>query len=93
VPAFMVDNVVRRAASLQKTKKAQQVFASMHPNLMKKLKLQAGDLALVSQGDQSAKLPVQPDNGLPENTVRVPAGRPETVMLGDMMGEIEVSKA
>ncbi len=93
VPAFMVDNVVRRAASLQKTKKAQQVFASMHPNLMKKLKLQAGDLALVSQGNQSAKLPVQPDNGLPENTVRVPAGRPETVMLGDMMGEIEVSKA
>jgi NADH-quinone oxidoreductase subunit G len=65
----------------------------LHPNLMKKLKLNAGDLANISQDGATISLPVQADAGLPENTVRVPAGRPETVALGDMMGEIEVSKA
>jgi NADH-quinone oxidoreductase subunit G len=93
VPPYMVDNVVRRAPALQKTKKSQQLCVSLHPNLMKKLKLNAGDLANISQDGATISLPVQADAGLPENTVRVPAGRPETVALGDMMGEIEVSKA
>jgi len=93
VPPYMVDNVVRRATSLQKTKKSQQLAVSMHPNLMKKLKLAEGDKVKVSQQGASVVLPAMPDIGLPEVTVRVPAGRAETAALGDMMGEIEVSKA
>jgi NADH-quinone oxidoreductase subunit G len=50
-------------------------------------------LVEVKQGIGSAKLKVKLDAGLAKGTVRVPTGYDITASLGELMGEIEVTKA
>jgi NADH-quinone oxidoreductase subunit G len=57
------------------------------------LGVQEGDLVEVKQGIGSAKLKVKLDAGLAKGTVRVPTGYDITASLGELMGEIEVTKA
>jgi NADH-quinone oxidoreductase subunit G len=93
VPQYRMDSVVRRSSPLQKTKQVAEPVAGMNAKLMAELGVQEGDLVVVKQGIGSAKLKVTLDAGLAKGTVRVPTGYDVTASLGELMGEIEVSKA
>jgi NADH-quinone oxidoreductase subunit G len=93
VPQYRMDSVVRRSSPLNKTKQVSEPVAGMNAKLMTELGLQQGDLVVVKQGIGLAKLKVMLDPGLAKGTVRVPTGYDLTSSLGELMGEIEVTKA
>jgi NADH-quinone oxidoreductase subunit G len=93
VPIYATDAIVRRAASLQKTRDAATPCALMHSVELKKLNLQPGEMVKLTQGQGSARLPVIADDSLPHGVVRVAAGHAVTAELGAMFGAIMVERA
>ena len=93
VPIYAADAVERRAASLQATADAAQPKLRMNGEELKKVGLQPGAQAKISQGEGSVQLAVAEDNGLPAGVARVAAGHPATAALGAMFGTIKVERA
>ena len=93
VPIYATDSLVRRASSLQMTADARAPVASLPSALWTQLGLKGGDKVRVDQGGEHALLVARLDETLAANTVRVPAGHPDTAMLGAMFGAISVEKA
>ncbi len=90
VPIYSADAVVRRAASLQKTRDAVTPRVMMHSSELQKLGVQSGATVKVNQGNASVCLAVQADDRLPTHTTRIAAGHPATAELGAMFGTITV---
>jgi NADH-quinone oxidoreductase subunit G len=88
VPIYFTDPIVRRAASLQKTRDAQTPRAWMSPALATKLGMAAGAKVRVRQEGGEAVLELACDERLPADCVRIAAGHPATAGLGTMFGEI-----
>jgi NADH-quinone oxidoreductase subunit G len=93
VPIYATDAIVRRAASLQKTRDAAAPRALMHSVELKKLNLQSGEMIKLTQEHGSARLSVIADDSLPHGVVRVAAGHAVTAELGAMFGAIMVERA
>ena len=93
VPIYATDAIVRRAASLQKTRDAATPRALMHSVELKKLNLQSGEMVKLTQEHGSARLSVIADDSLPHGVVRVAAGHAVTAELGAMFGAIMVERA
>jgi NADH-quinone oxidoreductase subunit G len=93
VPIYCTDALVRRADALQRTVDARAPKAALPQAVWSALGLSEGARVMVSQGAASVVLPAMLDSSLASNTIRVPAGHPDTVALGAMFGEISVSKA
>lgn len=93
VPIYSADALVRRAASLQKTRDAATPCAMLRTEELHKRGLNAGDLVKVTQGNASVQLTVQANDGLAPGMLRVAAGHAATAALGAMFGEIEVERA
>ena len=93
VPIYATDAIVRRAASLQKTRDAATPRALMHSVELKKLNLQSGEMVKLTQEHGSARLSVIADDSLPHGVVRVAAGHAVTAELGAMFGAIMVDRA
>ncbi|HQR51385.1 MAG TPA: NADH-quinone oxidoreductase subunit NuoG [Methylophilaceae bacterium] len=92
IPLTQSDAIVRRAPSLQKAGAASLDFVAMNSVLLARLGLQAGDTARVTQSGASVDLPVRRDDGISDDSVRVPVCA-ATAALGDLYGEITVEKA
>ncbi len=92
VPQYESDPIVRRAPSLQKTKYNTKPMARMCGKLMADLNLVAGDQVQVTQDAGSAILSVHLDDHVAYGCVRVTAAHPDSVTLGDMMGDIALEK-
>ncbi len=90
VPIYFTDALVRRAASLQKTRDAVIPCVTLHGSELQKLGIQSGDTVKVTQGNATVRLAVQADDTLPAGTARVAAGHPATAELGAMFGTITV---
>jgi len=90
VPIYSADAVVRRAASLQKTRDAATPSVLLHSSELQKLGVKSGDTVKVSQGSASVRLTVQANDKLPAHTARIAAGHPATAGLGAMFGTITV---
>ncbi|TDM06655.1 MAG: NADH-quinone oxidoreductase subunit G [Ideonella sp. MAG2] len=93
VPIYCTDALVRRADALQRTADARAPKAALPQAVWSALGLAEGARVTVSQGAASVVLPAVLDSSLAPNTIRVPAGHPDTASLGAMFGEISVSKA
>ena len=93
VPIYSADALVRRAASLQKTRDAAIPCVKMHGSELQKLGVQSGDTVKVTQGKATVRLAIQADDALPAGTARVAAGHPATAELGAMFGTITVERA
>lgn len=95
VPIYATDALVRHASSLQLTTDARQSAVALLPQaLWAQLGLQSGDRVRITQdGAGSAELTAKLDASLAADTVRVPAGLPETAALGALFGTLSVSKA
>ena len=92
-PIYATDPLVRRSQPLQNSNDGKQAFAVMADSVMQKLGIEDGDTVKVQQGDGVATLVVCSDNNVPDACVWVPAGLPQTQMLGDLFGVIQVSKS
>ena len=93
VPIYSADAVVRRAASLQKTRDAATPCVMLSGSELQKLGVKSGDTVKVSQGNTTVRLTVQANDSLPAHTARVAAGHPATAELGAMFGTITVERA
>jgi NADH-quinone oxidoreductase subunit G len=93
VPIYFADALVRRAASLQRTRDAAIPCVVMHGSELQKLGVLSGDAVKVNQGKASVHLEVRADDSMPVATARVAAGHPVTAELGAMFGTITVERA
>jgi NADH-quinone oxidoreductase subunit G len=92
VPQYESDPLVRRSASLKKTKYNTKPTARMNAEDMRVLELREGDTVLAKQDKGSAILTVRLDPHVAKGCVRIAAAREETVGLGDLMGDISIEK-
>ncbi len=92
VPQYHSDPIVRRSASLQKTKYNIKHKVRIHPERMRMMGLNEGDEVLVKQDQGSAVLEVQKDTHVARGCIRVAAAHEDTIGLGDLMGDITVEK-
>ncbi len=92
VPIYSTDALVRRATALQLTADARKPVVGLPSVQWHQLGLQAGDQVYVAQGTAGLVLPAREDATLAANAVRVPAGHPDTALLGAMFGAISVNK-
>ncbi len=90
VPIYQADAIVRRAASLQKSRDAAAPRAWMNAELFRKLGLSEGGSVGLRQSHGEAVLPAAIDDRLPDRCIRVPAGHPLTASLGGMFDGIEI---
>ena len=90
VPMYFADPLVRRAASLQKTRNARPPAVRANAATLARLQLADGDAARVRRGTGEAMLKVVADATVPDGCVRIAAAHPTTSMLGPMFGPIAV---
>jgi NADH-quinone oxidoreductase subunit G len=92
VPIYFGDPIVRRAASLQRTRDALPPRAWVGPMLAQKLGIKAGERVRVRQGDGEAIVEVGIDERLPAGCVRLAAAHRHTAALGPMFGPVSVER-
>jgi len=93
IPIYFADALVRRAASLQKTRDAAVPTARMNAETLAKLGVAAGQQVRVKQGAGEAMLAAEFDAALPDGCVRVAAAHALTTKLGPLSGELGVERA
>jgi NADH-quinone oxidoreductase subunit G len=93
VPIYFGDPIVRRAASLQRTRDALPARAWVGSALAQKLGVKAGERVRVRQGDGEAVVEIAIDGRLPEGCVRLAAAHRHTAGLGPMFGPVSVERA
>ncbi len=90
VPIYFSDAIVRRAASLQRTRDAATPRAWMNSALLARLGLKDGQAVKIRQGDGAAAVNAARDDKLPRDCVRLAAAHAATSQLGPMSGELSV---
>ncbi|MDY6943907.1 MAG: NADH-quinone oxidoreductase subunit NuoG [Pseudomonadota bacterium] len=91
VPLCASDGLVRRSKPLQETPDADAAKkAYLNASEAERLGLTDADQVVVSQGDGRVTLPLVIDNGLADGWICIAAGIPETRMLGERFGSVEV---
>lgn len=94
IPIYAVDSLVRRAKALQAAQpslEGQITTIRMNQVLAERLGLYEGMMALAKQPHGEVILPVSIDARLPDQTVLIAGGIPETASLGELIGAVEVS--
>jgi NADH-quinone oxidoreductase subunit G len=92
VPAYFGDPIVRRAASLQRTREALPPRAWMSSTLAQELGAKPGERIRVRQGDGEAVVEIGIDERLPGRCVRLAAAHRHTANLGPMFGSVSVER-
>jgi NADH-quinone oxidoreductase subunit G len=82
VPMYAVDPIVRRALALQKTADNPPPAARINRTQAGKLGFKGGESVQVAMAQGAAQLDLVLDERVPDGCVLVPAGYPETAMLG-----------
>jgi NADH-quinone oxidoreductase subunit G len=93
VPIYFADPIVRRAASLQRTRDALPPRAWLGTALAQELGVKAGERVRVRQGGGEVVVEVGVDARLPGNCVRLAAAHRHTAGLGAMSGPVSVERA
>jgi len=93
VGIYAGDQIVRRSSALQLTRDAKRGNqVGLGQSLFNELGLKEGDVVRVTQGGQSADLPVILEANLAQGAVRISAGTLASAQLGSMFGPITVSR-
>jgi len=93
VPIYFGDPIVRRAASLQRTRDALPPRAWLAPELAGKLGVKPGERLRVRQGEGAAVVEVGIDERLPAGCVRLAVAHRHTAGLGPMFGTVSLERA
>lgn len=91
---YAVDSVVRRSSPLQKTHDADTAKVRLHSSQATALNLhQDQKVYVIQEGNQSAPLPVEIDDSIPEGAALVAASIEQTQTLGAPFGMITLKPA
>lgn len=91
-PIYSVDNIVRRAISLQKAVADQQGYVAMSPHQAKQLDLLNEDIVRVVQGKSELTLPLQINESISDNCVWVQKSGTQNDLLGEAIGPVEIQR-
>ena len=92
VPIYFSDAIVRRAASLARTRDALPARAWVGAALAQQLGVSAGERVRVRQGDGEALVEIAIDPRLPARCVRLAAAHRHTAALGPMFGAVRIER-
>src|SRR5436190_21433307 len=92
LPIYFGDPIVRRAASLQRTRDALPPRAWVGPVLAQKLGVKAGERVRVRQGEGEAIGELGIDERLPAGCVRLADAHRHTASLGPSFGTVSVDR-
>lgn len=92
VPMYQADAICRRAEALQKTAAAAAPVIALNPQDIAKLGLEAGQPAIVSQGEAEVRLQLVADAAVAAGAVRVAAAHPATQALGGLFEPIQIKR-
>ena len=92
IPIYHTDVLVRHAHSLQQTRDAGVGAVYLPGSLIEKLGLGQADRVRIVQNGAAVVLPVQRDDRLPANCVRVPGACRETAALGPLFGTLTLER-
>jgi NADH-quinone oxidoreductase subunit G len=93
LPMYAVDNIGRRAGSLQLTPDGQVALLRLHPDDAASLSLADGDRATVAQDGNSVTLEVVVDARVAKGAAVAPQAIEATLALGGPSGTLQVKKA
>ena len=92
VPIHFADMLVRRSLALQQTRDAIAPTARVSSATLSRLGLVAGTQVRVRLGDGVAELMLTPDEGVPQDCVRIAAAHSATAGLGAMFGRLVLER-
>lgn len=95
IPLYAVDSLTRHAIPLQEAQavtEGEVAVARLHPETASSLGLSAGSMVDIDQRGHQAKLPAVLDDRVPAGAVWVAGGLDVTASLGDLFGELTISK-
>ena len=92
MPIYAVDNVVRRAASLQKAVADQEKHVAMSAVQAKQLGLLNEQVVRVVQGKQEVTLPLRIVENMSDNCVWVQKSATQTDALGEAIAPVEIQR-
>jgi NADH-quinone oxidoreductase subunit G len=92
VPIYFGDAIVRRAASLARTRDALPARAWVGAALARELGVSGGERVRVRQGDGEALVEIAIDERLPARCVRLAAAHRHTATLGPMFGAVRIER-
>ncbi len=92
VPIHFADPLVRRAASLQKTRDARVPALRANAATLQRLGLEIGGRARIKMEGVGVELAVEVDAGVPEACVRIAVAHALTAALGPMFGNLVVER-
>lgn len=90
VSIYGVDNITRRATSLQETPDANDLALRINSKLAGKMELRDFDRVFVRQADKRIRMELLVDDGIPDQCVWIPAGTEYSAQLGGLFGDIEL---
>lgn len=93
IAIYAADPLVRRAASLQRTRDAAAPLAGMNSAMQDSLGIKSGDMVKLRMGENgSVELPAALDPAVPDRCIRIAGGYPATANLGPLFGAISVER-
>jgi len=92
IPIYQADPIVRRAASLQKTRDAAPPMAFASSTLLNKSGILTGETVKISQQNGEIQMMISADDNLPDDCIRLACAYPQVSKLGTMFGEIKLEK-
>ena len=91
-PIYAVDNIVRRASSLQKAVADQESHVAMSTEQAKQLDMLNEQVVRVVQGKQEVTLPLRIVESMSDNCVWVQRSAAQTDTLGEAIALVEVQR-
>ena len=92
VAMYRTDSLLRRSAALQQTPENQQALvARIHPKTLAVLDLTDAEQILITQGECSVAVDVQPDDTIVEGCLYLPVATEVSRQLGIAFGKVSVS--
>jgi NADH-quinone oxidoreductase subunit G len=91
-PVYSVDNIVRRASSLQKSVEDQHYHVAISRQQAQQLNVLDQEVVRVVQGKQEITLPLQINESLPDNCIWIQKSSTETDSLGHAIAPVEVQR-
>ncbi|MCC2667510.1 MAG: nqo3, partial [Gammaproteobacteria bacterium] len=95
IPIYAGDSLVRRSYALQEAQAIiEGELAAIHINSHTALELQVEptQIVTVKQADCSLQLPIKIEERVPMNAVFIPGGITATASMGELFGEVKITK-
>ena len=92
IPMYSVDALVRRASALQQTGDVADGVVHFNTSYAERLGLNGKDSVKVIQEDAQLELGYVIDDRIPNDTVMIHSGNPQTVALGGWFADVTVKK-